>query len=129
MNRALWLAMLLAGCGTEALETGGGEGEARFVLEPAVAAPGELLIGSLVSTSGVDLSRVAEVRFLDGANACATRSRADEILVTVGVGEGTAAGALDLVLLFEGGETVLVEDALTVTSAGSVPGSERYPCW
>ena len=128
---ALGLTVLLIGCGEDIapVDTGGHAVEARYELAPAVAGPGELFIASLSSTRGIDFTQVAEVRFLDGANVCASELRADELLVTVGVGEGTGAGALDLVLLFEGGETVLVEDVLTVTSAGHVPGSEQYPCW
>jgi len=128
MKRSLCLAGLLAGCGDDIKPFDTGALAAPFRLEPTVAAPGELLIGSVVSDAGVDLSRVAEVRFLDGAAACAAQARADELLVTIGVGEGTPAGSLDMVLLFEGGDTVLVEDVLTITSAGQIPGSDGYPC-
>lgn len=121
-----WLLPLLAACGGELEDSG--DPVLALSIEPGVAAPGEVFIGVLSANQGVDFSRVAEVRFLDGATVCATKNRSDELLLTVGVAQSTKAGVLDVVVLFEGGDTVLLDDALTITSEGWDPDVEGYPC-
>ena len=125
MKKTWLLLPLLAACGGE---MDSGVPDLAFDIDPGVAAPGEIFIGVLSANRGVDFSQVAEVRFLDGAKVCAALNRDNELLLTVGIGHGTEAGVLDLVILFEGGDSVLIDDALTITSEGWTPGAEGFPC-
>ncbi|MFT5686999.1 MAG: hypothetical protein ACI8RZ_007956 [Myxococcota bacterium] len=120
-----WL-LLLAACGGPIGDSG--DSVLALTIDPGVAAPGEILIGVLSANQGLDFSRVAEVRFLDGATICATKNRADELLLTIGVAKSTRAGVLDVVVLFEGGDSILINDALTITSEGWDPDALGYPC-
>ena len=123
-----WLLLpLVAACGGPVGDTSV-EPELQFDIDPGVAAPGEIFIGVLSANQSVNFDNVAEVRFLDGAKVCATKNRADELLLTVGVGQSTEAGVLDLIILFEGGDSILLDDALTVVSTGWKPDVEGYPC-
>ena len=128
------LLLTTVGCGrTEYRDTGGlgvddtadpGRPDAgdALTLTPDVVSSGEVLIASLQAADPTfDYAAVSEVIFYGGEDVviCATRERQDELLISIGVPDGTPAGTLDLVVRMADGENHFLKDALTIIDAGT----------
>lgn len=95
--------------------------EAAFVLTPATATPGEVLIGSLTAVDAFDYATVASVEVFGDVTLGATTVRDDEVLLSLAVAED-AVGAADILVHLTDGTVSFVADALTIVAAeGSDP--------
>jgi hypothetical protein len=111
----------------------GEEAGPLLLVDPDTVAPGETLIAAVVldpdSPEPVEFSAVTEVRFSAGIAVCSEQARDGELLLSLVVDEAAVPGSVDLMLVLEGGERVVVEDAVDIVDPGLVGGdaSEEPP--
>ena len=86
-----------------------------FTFTPDTAAPGEIFITALVADSDeIDYAAISELVFYGDVVDCTTSARSDELLATIAIPEDAAEGEVDMVIVFEDGETIWVEGALNI---------------
>ena len=89
-----------------------------FTFTPDTASPGDIVITSLVSDSDeIDYSAITELVFYGDIVDCTTSARDDELLATIALPDDAAEGEVDMVIIFEDGETIWVEGALNIVAA------------
>ncbi|MEL6342881.1 MAG: hypothetical protein AAFV53_07090 [Myxococcota bacterium] len=95
----------------------------QFALNPSDIYPGEVIIASLTADMDIDYSSIVEVEFLsDDIVLCTSQAREDELLMTIGAADNAAYGAVDLVIIFDDGDTAYMNDAITILDPGSDNG-------
>lgn len=117
-------ALFVFGCGSEEIidcePTDSTEESAApvFSFTPNTASPGDIFITSLVSDSDdIDYSAIVDLVFYGDVVDCTTSARDDELLATIALPEDAAEGEVDMVIMFEDGETIWVEGALNIVAA------------
>jgi hypothetical protein len=89
---------------------------ATYELSPNVIAPNEVIISSLISDMALDYESIVEVVFTsEEVQVCTTTARDEELLITIGATEFAAEGMVDMIIVFEGGQTETVVGALEIT--------------
>ena len=107
--------------------------EANYTLwlEPAGGVPGDTTIVSRKAEGDVDLSKVADIRFLGGSTIDVLATNAHdpkEYLLTIDISEDASLGANDILVQFADGTAAYIEAAFEVVSDPSqVPESEGSP--
>lgn len=116
-------ALFVFGCGSEEIvdcepyETTE-EAAPSFSFTPDTASPGDIFITSLVSDSeDIDYSAITDLVFYGDVVDCTTSARDDELLATIALPDDAAEGEVDMVIIFEDGETIWVEGALNIVAA------------
>lgn len=94
-----------------------------YTLNPDIAAPGEIFIGTLISDEALNYDTIVDVEFsVDDVTVCTFQPRNDELLVTVGVAEDALGGSVDMFIHFEDGSMDTMPAILTIiTDDGSNP--------
>lgn len=119
------LALLVVGCGAEPEHecdpmesTEEATAAPVFAFTPDTAAPGEIFITALVADSDeIDYAAITELVFYGDVVDCTTAARDDELLATIAIPEDAAEGEVDMVIVFEDGETIWVEGALNIVAS------------
>ena len=88
--------------------------DAGLFLTPDSAAPGDILITSVRSADGFDLSSTVSVSLFGDVDVLATDAREGEVVITLAVWDDAREGALDLLIELDGGDTLYAPDAFTV---------------
>jgi len=117
-------ALFVFGCGAEEYEcdivdsTEEASTAPVFTFTPDTASPGDIFITALVADSDeIDYSAITELVFYGDVVDCTTTARDDELLATIAIPEDAAEGEVDMVIIFEDGETIWVEGALNIVAA------------
>ena len=117
-------ALFVFGCGSEEIadcdphEMTSEADAPTFAFTPDTASPGDIFITSLVSDSDeIDYSAIADLIFYGDDVDCTPSARDDELLATIALPDDAAEGEVDMVILFEDGETIWVEGALNIVAA------------
>ncbi|MBW1880298.1 MAG: hypothetical protein JRJ84_18205 [Deltaproteobacteria bacterium] len=99
-------------------------------LTPSEAEQGAMLIGSLKSGGGEDLSGVSAVEFSASVSVNALQARAEEVILSLSVAADAEIGPVDLFLDFEDGTTAFGEAVFTILEATEPPdtGDDEDPC-
>lgn len=87
---------------------------------------GQILITSLISTTGQDLSGVTKARFFNDLTVHATEARYGEVIMSVSVGASASIGPTDMLVEFANGTAAFAEGAFTVLEATEDPVED--PC-
>ena len=97
---------------------------ASYSLDPNVAEPGDVFIGSLTSDLALNYESITEIEFATPDVApCTFQARSDELLITVGVEEFAALGSVDMIIRFEDGSADYVESIFEIVEDASNGGS------
>lgn len=87
----------------------------QFSLSPDTIDAGAVIITSLTSDQPVDFAAIEEVVFYsEFVQVCTYQARQDELLVSIGAAGNAADQAVDMVIVFEDGQTFYTGDALNV---------------
>lgn len=101
---------------------------ASFALVPDEVQAGETVITGLQADIEFDYNTIVALEFFGPVELCTKSVRSDELLLTVSAEADAPAMMVDLLLDFEDGSSVLVEDALRVIDAdGNEPGQDDGP--
>jgi hypothetical protein len=100
-------------------------------LTPGEAEQGDMLIASLTSAGGEDLSGVSAAEFSAGVSVNALQARTEEVILSLSVAADAEIGPVDLTLGFEDGTTAFGEAVFTILEAIEPPvdtGEEDTGC-